>query len=166
MNWNIDSAHSVATFKIRHLGISNVRGSFSNLSGNIETDDAGRIVSVKASIPVDTVNTNQADRDGHLKQGDFFDVAQYPTMEFVSTSVSGSGSDYTIEGNLTMRGVTKPITLTAEVNAPVADPNSGKQKIGGEANVDINRKDFGITTGGPMLGDKVSITLEIQAAEA
>ncbi len=172
MNWTIDSAHTTAGFKVRHLGLTNVRGTFSGVSGTIETDDQGRPTSVKASIPVKTVNTGNADRDGHLQGADFFDAAAHPSIEFVSTSVTPSGDGYDIQGHLTMHGVTKPVTLKAEVSAPVTDPFSQARKIGGEATIDISRKDFGLTwnaaleTGGVMVADKVQIHLEVEAVQA
>lgn len=173
MNWNIDTAHTTAGFKIRHLGITNVRGTFSGVTGSIITDDQGRPTSVQASIPADTVNTGVADRDNHLKSPDFFDVASHPTLEFVSTSVTPTGDgEYDIHGNLTMHGVTQPVTLKAEVTAPATDPFSGAKKIGGEANLEISRKEFGLTwnvaleAGGVLVADKVSIHLEIEAVQA
>lgn len=171
MIWNIDTMHSTANFKVRHLGISNVRGSFSGLTGTIETDDAGKIQKVKASIPVGTVNTDNADRDNHLKAKDFFNVEEFPTMEFESTGVEPSSDGYAIHGNLTIHGVTRPVVFNTEVSAPVKDPMSGMQKMGGETSFDISRKDYGLTwnvaieAGGVMLGDKVSVTLELQAVQ-
>lgn len=173
MNWNIDPAHTTAGFKVRHLGITNVRGSFKDVSGTIETDDQGQPISVKASIPVDTVNTGVTDRDAHLRSADFFDVAQFPTIEFVSTGVTAKGNgEYAIAGNLTMHGVTHPVVLNAEISAPATDPMSGGKKIGGEANLEINRKDYGLNwnvaleAGGFMVSDKVVIHLEVEANQA
>lgn len=171
MQWMIDTAHTTAAFKVRHMGISNVRGSFSNVTGMVETDDAGRLVAVRATIPVDTVSTGNADRDGHLKSPDFFDAAQFPVIEFVSTSVAPAAEGYAVQGDLTLHGVTRSVTLNIEVSAPVTDPMSGKQRLGGETTLDISRKDFGLTwnaaieAGGVMVGDKVSITLEVEAVQ-
>ncbi|GAA5502414.1 protein YceI [Deinococcus xinjiangensis] len=173
MQWNIDPAHTNATFKIRHLGISNVRGSIKDVTGTIETDDAGQPTSVRASLPVSTIDTGSADRDNHLKSADFFDAAQFPNIEFVSTGITKKGDgEYAIAGNLTMHGVTRPVTLDAEISPPATDPFSGTQKIGGEAEVKLNRKDFGLEwnvaleAGGVLVGDTVTIRLEVQAAQA
>lgn len=171
MNWTIDSAHSSASFKVRHMGISNVRGDFSDLRGAITLDEAGNLQSVRVSIPVDTVNTGNAGRDEHLKKADFFDAEQFPSIEFVSTDVTRSGEGYRVSGNLTMHGVTHAISFKAEVSQPITDPMSGKRKIGGEAALELSRKDYGLTwnaaieTGGVMVSDKVSINLEVQAVE-
>lgn len=173
MNWTIDPAHTNAGFRVRHLGITNVRGSFSNVTGTIETDDQGVPTSVHASIPVSTVNTGNADRDAHLQSADFFDVAQFPNIEFVSTGVTATGGgEYAIAGNLTMHGVTHPVTLNAEVSAPTTDPFSGSKKIGAEASLELSRKDYGLTwnvaleAGGVMVSDKVVIHLEVEANQA
>lgn len=172
MNWTIDTAHSIATFKVRHLGISNVRGTVQGVSGTVETDAQGAPTSVRASLPVSTLSTGNADRDAHLQSAEFFDAAQFPTIEFVSTAVAPSGDGYDITGDLTMHGVTLPVVLKTELSAPAADPFSGAQKMGAEAEVTIHRKDFGLTwnvgleAGGVLVADKVVINLEIQVAPA
>lgn len=171
MIWNIDTAHTTAAFKIRHMGISNVRGSFSGIAGTIETDELGRAIAIKASIPVETINTGNTDRDNHLKAADFFDVAQFPTIDFASTTVTPSNDGYTVEGQLTMHGVSKAIRFETEAGAPATDPFSNKKKLGGDATLELSRKDYGLTwnapieAGGVMVGDKVTIQLDVQAVE-
>lgn len=173
MHWNIDPAHTVASFTVRHLAISNVRGHFSNVTGTIETDEHGKPLSIRATIPVETVTTGQADRDGHLKSPDFFDVATFPALTFEGSDVKDlGGGEYDIQGTLTMRGESRPVTLRTDVSAPVTDPMSGGKKIGAEASVQLSRKDFGLTwnvaleAGGVMVSDTVKVSLEIQAAQA
>ncbi len=171
MKWNIDTAHSSAGFKVRHLGISNVRGEFSSVTGTVTTDESGQLTGIQASIPVASVNTGNEARDEHLRGADFFDAAQFPTIEFVGTSMTPSRSGHTVTGDLTMHGVTRSITFQAEVSEPVTDPVSGKHKLGGEASLTLSRKDYGLTwnaaieTGGVMVSDEVHITLELQAVE-
>lgn len=172
MHWNIDPAHTTASFKVRHLGITNVRGTFSDISGSAQTNDQGQLESLHVLIPVNTVNTGNADRDAHLQSPDFFNAPQHPNLEFTSTSITPSGEGYTVQGHLTINGVTQPISFQAEVNGPVKDPFSGQQKLGGEATLELNRKDYGLTwnvaveTGGLLVSDKVSIRLEVEAVEA
>ena len=173
MNWNIDPAHSTASFTVRHLAISNVRGNFSGVEGTIVTDDAGKPVSVSARIPVGTVNTGQPDRDGHLKSPDFFHAEQHTHITFEGSSVKDhGGNEYDISGTLTMHGESRPVTLRTEVTGPAKDPMSGAQKIGAEATVQLNRKDYGLTwnvaleAGGVLVSENVKVHLEIQAAQA
>ncbi|WP_424949698.1 YceI family protein [Deinococcus sp.] len=172
MNWNIDPAHTTASFTVRHLAITNVRGSFSNVSGSITTDDAGRPTQITASIPVDTITTGQPDRDGHLKSPDFFNATDHSHITFEGGDVKDiGGGEYDIGGTLTMHGESRPVTLRTEVSAPVTDPMSGGRKIGAEATVQLSRKDFGLTwnvaleAGGVMVSDTVKVHLEIQAAQ-
>lgn len=172
MNWNIDPAHTTASFKVRHLGITNVRGSFSGVTGTAQTDEHGALQSLHVLIPVSTVSTGNADRDGHLQSADFFDAAQHPNIEFSSTHIAPAAGGYSIQGNLSMHGVTQPITFQAEVSGPAADPFSGQQKLGGEASLELSRKDYGLTwnvaveAGGVLVSDKVTIHLEVEAVQA
>ena len=172
MNWNIDPAHTTASFKVRHLGITNVRGTFSNISGTAQTDEQGQLQSLHVLIPTATVNTGNTDRDTHLQSADFFDAAQFPNMEFTSTSITRSADGYSIQGNLSIHGVTQPVTFQAEVNGPAADPFSGTPKLGGEASLELSRKDYGLTwnvaveAGGVLVSDKVTIHLEVEAVQA
>jgi polyisoprenoid-binding protein YceI len=172
--WNIDPTHSHAEFKVKHLMISNVRGSFPKVSGVLtlhETDLTNS--SVEASIDVASIETRDAQRDGHLKSADFFDVEKYPTMTFKSTKVIATGTgEGTVEGDLTIRDVTKPVVFQVEgPTAPVKDP-WGNQRIAVAATTKISRKEFGLTwsapmeAGGVMVGDEVTITLEVEFVKA
>ncbi len=168
--WKLDPAHSTAEFKVKHMMISNVKGSFSGLSGVLTEHKTDSTLSfVEASIPVASVNTGDAQRDGHLKSADFFDVEKFPNMTFESTAVKQTGDgEYSVAGNLTLHGVTKPVIFKVEgPSAPARDP-WGNTRIGLSATTKINRKDFGLNwnaaleAGGFLVGDEVTLTLEVQ----
>jgi polyisoprenoid-binding protein YceI len=168
--WAIDSVHSSINFSVRHLMVSKVRGSFGSFSGAITVAEDGT-PSVTAEIDVTSVHTGNEQRDAHLLAGDFFDAEKYPTATFTATGVEASGDDYVLNGNFTLKGVTKPITLALTFNG--VNPGMGHGEVAGfEASVVLNRKDFGIDidmpleTGGAVVGDKVTITLEIEALKA
>jgi polyisoprenoid-binding protein YceI len=165
--WAIDPVHSTISFAVRHLMVSKVRGQFDTFSGAITVAEDGT-PSVTADIAVDSVNTHNEQRDAHLKAADFFDAGQYPTATFRSTAVRPAGDAYVLDGDFTLKGVTKPVTLQLEFNG--VNPGMGHGEVAGfEASVVLNRKDFGIDidmpleTGGTVVGDKVTITLEIEA---
>ena len=165
--WAIDPVHSSISFSVRHLVVSKVRGSFGTFSGAITVADDGT-PSVAAEIDVASVGTGNEQRDAHLRSADFFDVETYPTAAFRSTGVQAKGDDYVLDGEFTLKGITKPISLTLEFNG--TNPGMGHGEVAGfEASVVVNRKDFGIDidmpleTGGAVVGDKVTITLEIEA---
>lgn len=165
--WAIDPTHSSISFSVRHLMVSKVRGSFESFSGAIVVSEDGT-PSVSAEIAVDSVNTGNEQRDAHVKAADFFDVENHPTATFVSTDVRADGDDYVLGGNFTLKGVTKPIDLKLEFNG--VNPGMGHGEVAGfTATVVLNRKDFGVDvdmpleTGGTVIGDKVTITLEIEA---
>ena len=172
--WNIDPAHSSAEFKVKHMMISNVKGSFSGLSG-VLTEHAvdSTLSSVEAAVPVATVSTGDAQRDGHLKSADFFDTEKYPTLNFKSTKVVRKAEgEYNVTGDLTIHGVTKPVTFAVEgPSAPGKDP-WGNTRIGLSATAKINRKDFGLVwnaaleTGGFLVGEEIAITLDVQFIRA
>jgi polyisoprenoid-binding protein YceI len=168
--WKIDPAHSGAEFKVRHMMISYVKGEFSGVSGVLELDEENYSRStVEASIPVSTLRTGNDDRDVHLKAADFLDVEKFPTMTFKSKNIrSTGGNDYAVAGDLTIRGVTKSVTLTVEdVSKPIIDP-WGNTRLGLSCTAKINRKDFGLLwdtlleAGGTVLGDEVTITLDLE----
>ncbi len=172
--WNIDATHSHAEFKVRHLMISNVKGSFPKVSGVLTLDDADLTnSSVEAAIDVASIETRDAQRDAHLKSADFFDVEKFPTMTFKSTKVTTTGAgEGTVEGNLTIRDVTKPVVFEVEgPTAPTKDP-WGNLRVGAAATTKISRKEFGLTwsapleAGGVMIGDEVTITLEVEFVKA
>lgn len=171
--WNIDPAHSAAEFKVKHMMISNVKGSFSGLSGKlIEHASDSTLSYVEASIPVATVSTGDPQRDAHLKSADFFDAEKFPTLDFKSTKVVLEGGVYEVTGDLTIHGVTKSVTFAIDgPSAPGKDP-WGNTRIGLSATTKINRKDFGLgwnaalETGGFLVGEDVSITLDVQFIKA
>lgn len=172
--WNLDPAHSSAEFKVKHMMISNVKGTFSQLSGTLtEHTVDSTLSSVEASVPVATVSTGDAQRDGHLKSADFFDAEKYPALTFKSTKVVRKGdAEYEVTGDLTIHGVTKPVTFAVEgPSTPGKDP-WGNTRIGLSATTKINRKDFGLgwnaalETGGFLVGEDVAISLEVQFIKA
>jgi polyisoprenoid-binding protein YceI len=165
--WAIDPVHSSIGFSVRHLMVSKVRGTFKTFSGAIVVAEDGT-PSVTAEIAVDSINTNNEQRDAHIKSADFFDVEKHPTATFKSTGVRSSGDNYVVDGVFSLKGVNKPITLDVEFNG--VNPGMGHGEVAGfEASAIVNRKDFGIDidmpleTGGTVVGDKVTITLEIEA---
>jgi polyisoprenoid-binding protein YceI len=172
--WKLDPAHSHAEFKVKHMMISNVKGSFNGLSGTLteHTTDA-TLSSVEASVDVSTVNTGDAQRDTHLKSADFFDAEKFPVMTFKSTSVKPNGDGgYNVTGDLTLHGNTgQQVFVVDGPSAPGKDP-WGNTRIGLSATAKISRKDFGLNwnaaleTGGILVGDAVSITIEAQFIKA
>jgi polyisoprenoid-binding protein YceI len=172
--WNLDPAHSTAEFKVRHMMISWVKGKFTGLTGSITLHESDHTQhAVEASIDVASVSTGAADRDGHLKSADFFNVEQFPTIGFKSTSVKPAGKgEFSVTGDFTLHGVTKPVTFAVEeFSEPAKDP-WGNQRIGLIATTKINREDFGLTynaaleAGGVLVGKDVTITLDVQFVKA
>jgi polyisoprenoid-binding protein YceI len=165
----IDKSHSEALFTVRHL-ITKVRGQFTEFSGTIELDDAHpEHSSVTFTIEAGSIHTKEANRDIHLRSADFFDVEQYPTITFTSSSVTPKGNDhYDVAGPLSIRGVSQTVVLPVVFNGLAHDP-WGNERAGFESEFTINRKDFGLNwnaaleTGGFLVGDEVRITLSIQA---
>lgn len=174
ITWKLDPAHSHAEFKIRHMMISNVKGSFSALSGTLTENTAdSTLSSVDASIDVNSINTGDAQRDAHLKSADFFNTEQFPTMTFKSTQVKPNGDGgYNVTGDLSLHGQTRQQTFVVEgPSEPAKDP-WGNMRIGLSATTKINRKDYGLNwnaaleAGGILVGDDVNITLEVQFIKA
>jgi polyisoprenoid-binding protein YceI len=171
--YEIDPVHSSLQFSVRHLMLSNVKGAFSGVTGTVVYDpEKPEQTAIDATIDVNTVNTNEATRDGHLKSPDFFDMAQYPVMTFKSKNVERSGDSHKVTGDLTLHGVTKEVTLTVEdVTDETKDPY-GKVRIGANAKGKIKRSDFGLSfnvpleTGGVVLGDDVKLEFELQFVKA
>ena len=168
--WNIDPSHTSLEFAVRHMMISTVRGSFKVSGGTVELDDQGKLLGVEANIETASVSTKDAQRDGHLNSPDFFDSANHPTISFKSTNVQASGDhNYKVEGHLTIRGETKPVTLDVETSQQAKDP-WGNTKIAASGTTKISRKEWGLVwntaleTGGVLVGDEVKITLDVQAA--
>ncbi|WP_072688975.1 YceI family protein [Rhodococcus marinonascens] len=166
--WAIDPTHSSIGFSVRHLMVSKVRGTFNDFTGAITVTEDG-IASVNAEIQVSSIDTKHADRDAHLASADYFGAEQFPTATFTSTAIRAQGDDYVVEGEFTLHGVTRPVALALAFNG--VNPGMGHGAVAGfEATTEINRKDFGITvdmpleTGGVVVGDKISIILEIEAS--
>ncbi len=172
--WNIDPVHSVAEFKVKHMMISNVKGQFPKVTGSLTLDESDPTESrVEASIEAASIETRDAQRDAHLKSADFFDVEKYPTLFFKSTRVKAAREgELTVEGDLTIHGVTRKVVFTVEgPTSPAKDP-WGNTRVAVSATTKINRKDFGLTwnaaleTGGILVGDEVTITLDVQFVKA
>jgi polyisoprenoid-binding protein YceI len=168
--WAIDPAHSVAEFKVKHMMISNVKGQFSGLSGTLGRHE-GDVTKSKVEVTIDaaSVNTRDAQRDAHLKSGDFFEVEKFPTLLFKSTRVIPKNQDeLAVEGELTIHGVTHTVRFAVEGPTPPAKDPWGNTRIGVSATTKINRKDYGLTwntaleTGGILVGEEVTITLDLQ----
>jgi polyisoprenoid-binding protein YceI len=165
--WDIDPVHSDVSFAVRHMMVSKVRGRFGSFSGAIETGEDLLDSSVTASIDLDSLDTGNEQRDGHVKSPDFLDVAQFPTMTFRSTGLRANGSDYTLDGELTLHGVTRPVSLDLEVTGSGPDAWGGT-RVGFAAAGAINRSDFGIDIavpldgGGVVVADKIQLQLDVQ----
>jgi polyisoprenoid-binding protein YceI len=168
--WAIDPVHSIAEFGIKHMMIATVKGRFGALTGTVRFDGTDPTTgSVEVSIEVASITTNEAQRDGHLRSPDFFHVEQHPTMTFRSTGVEQvEGDAYRVRGELTIRDVTRPITLDMTYEGQITDPY-GHRRAGFAAETTLNRGDYGLTfnqvleTGGVMVGDKVTVALHIEA---
>ena len=170
--WNIDSSHSAIHFSVRHMVVSKTRGRFTKFSGQIEFDpDDPAKSSVQVTIDPASLDTADAQRDAHLRSADFFDVDKYPQATFKSTKVIDlDGDKYQVEGDLTIRGVTRPVVLEAVFEGSAKDPWGG-ERAGFAAVASVDRRDFGLTwnkaleAGGVLVGDKVELTLEIEAVK-
>jgi polyisoprenoid-binding protein YceI len=169
--WVLDPVHSDVSFSVRHLMVSKVRGRFSRVEGAIHVAGDPFASSVEASIDLTSIDTNNADRDAHIRSADFFDVERYPTMTYTSTGVRRAGDAFVVEGDLSLHGVTRPVALTLEANG-VQDSPFGDTRAGFSATAQISRRDFGIDFdapldgGGVVVGDKIQIALEIEAVLA
>jgi polyisoprenoid-binding protein YceI len=165
--WNVDASHSEVGFVARHLMVSKVRGQFNDFAAVVTVAQPFELSTVEATVQMASVDTNSTDRDTHVKSADFFDVENNPAMTFKSTKVS----DNTLEGVLTIKGVSKPVSFDLEFGGVSADPWGGT-RAGFEATTEINRKDFGLSWnvaiegGGVLVGEKVKITLDVQLVQA
>ena len=172
--WNIDSAHTAADFKVRHMMISNVKGTITGIQGVVHLDEADPSRSTfHATADLTTLNTGEPQRDAHLKSADFFHHEQFPQITFSSTAVKRTGDEeFEVTGDLTVRGVTRPVKFKVEgLGAPHKDP-WGNLRVGLSATTKINRKDFGLTwnaaleTGGMLVGEEVTIDVEAEFVKA
>lgn len=172
--WNIDPVHSLAEFKVRHMMIANVRGHFAKVTGTLILDESDLTQSrAEASIEADSIETRDLQRDAHLKSPDFFDVEKFPTLSFKSTSISlVRDGQLSVEGHLTIRDVTRKVLFTVEGPTPPTKDPWGNTRVAVSASTKINRKDFGLTwnaaleTGGILVGDEVTITLDVEFVKA
>ena len=166
--WDIDASHSTVGFSVRHMMVSKVRGYFTKFSGEIVTAEDPAQSTVNASIDMDSIDTRQEQRDAHIRSADFFDVGNHTVMTFRSTEVRTDGADWTVVGDLTIKGVTRSVELALEVNGFGPDAYGGT-RAGFSAKTEISRKEFGVDIdmpmdgGGVVVGDKISIELEIEA---
>jgi polyisoprenoid-binding protein YceI len=165
--WNVDATHSEVGFTARHLMVSKVRGQFKDFAAVVTVGQPFEQSTVEAAVQLASIDTNNADRDTHLKSSDFFDVENNPAMIFKSTKVTDSA----LEGDLTIKGITKPVTFDLEFGGISADPWGGT-RAGFEATTEINRKDFDLTWnvaiegGGVLVGEKVKIALDVELVQA
>lgn len=173
--YTIDESHSSASFSVRHMMVTNTTGEFKGIKGTIDLDEKNLTKSkVDVTIDVATVDTRDAKRDEHLKSADFFDVATHPTMKFTSKKITKKGKQFLVSGDLTIRGKTKEVTLTAEITEPVKHAFTGQLVRGVHATTTIDRRDFDVSwnkdldKGGVLVGNdvKISIDLELVPAEA
>jgi polyisoprenoid-binding protein YceI len=172
--WTIDPAHTVAEFKVKHMMISNVKGRFSGVAGELVFDEADIANSrVIATLDAASINTGDPQRDAHLKSADFLDADNFPTLTFGSSRITRRGdADLDVEGELTIHGVTRKVVFTVEGPTPPGKDPWGKMRIGVFATTKINRKDFGLTwnaaleTGGILVGDELSISLDVQFVQS
>jgi polyisoprenoid-binding protein YceI len=166
--WTIDPLHSEVGFSARHMMVSKVRGKFTKFSGDLVTAENPLASSVNAEIDLSSIDTGAEQRDGHLRSPDFFDTENHPVMTYRSTGIRAKGDGYVLDGELTLKGVTKNVPLTLELNGFGPDPYGGT-RAGFTATGEINRQDFGVTWnaamehGGVVVSDKVNIHLEIEA---
>ncbi len=166
--WTMDTNHSQVDFQIRHLGVSNVRGSISGVKGTVDLDEKDVTKSkVEATLATASVNTGNDGRDKHLKSPDFFDAEKSPSITFKSTSLSNAGGKLKMIGDLTLNGVTKPVTLDVDGPAPPQKGRDGKQVSGFSATGTLHRADFnfGQKYGSPMLGDDVKFTIDVEISK-
>ena len=167
--WAIDPVHSEVSFTVKHMMVSKVRGRFDTFEGTIVTGPDPLSSSVTASVDLSSVNTGQEQRDAHIRSADFFEVEKHPFMTFASTSVSPDGDRFLLVGDLTLKGVTKPVTFTLDVNGFGPDAYGGT-RVGFSATTEISRGEFGVNFNGPIPGvpggvavsDKVTINLEVE----
>lgn len=168
----LDPSHSRIGFVTRHAMVTKVRGSFNDFEGTATTGEGIADPSIAVTIQVASVDTRSADRDAHLRSGDFFDVEKYPTITFRSTKIDAvDAGTLRVTGDLTIKDVTRPVTIDFEYNGSATDP-FGNERVGLEGSVVVNRKDFGLTwnaaleTGGVLVSEKVTLEFEVSAVKA
>ncbi|MHB8837876.1 MAG: YceI family protein [Gemmatimonadaceae bacterium] len=168
MQWTLDATHTQVGFSVKHMAISTVRGRFTKFDGTGETDEDGRLVKAGFTIDAASIDTNQEQRDAHLRSADFFDTGTYPALTFASSEIVQNGTDITITGEFSMHGVTKPVTLRGETTPVVTDP-WGMTRTALTLEGKLSRKDWGLTwnqaleLGGLMVSDDVKLSIELEA---
>ncbi|MER3443949.1 MAG: polyisoprenoid-binding protein [Meiothermus sp.] len=169
MQWNLDPSHTAVAFAVKHMGIFTVRGQFKKISGLVEADEQGRPVKIDVTIEAASIETGEPQRDAHLRSPDFLDAEQYPHLRFASTQIEALGGNrYRVHGDLSIRDVTKPVTLEAELTPVVKDP-WGLTRVGASAEGRLNRKDWGLTwnqvleLGALLVGEEVKFSIEVEA---
>jgi polyisoprenoid-binding protein YceI len=164
--YTVDPVHSSISFMISHAGISNIHGRFNDFSGKITIDkDDPAKSSFALSIPVESIDTNNVKRDEHLRAPDYFNVKQFPTLSFQSTKVKAVDGGFEVSGDLTMHGVTKPVSFTLKGGDKVVEFPKGTQRVGLVSDFSIRRSEFGVDTEPKALGDEISIIVGIEAAK-
>jgi len=173
MRWNIDGSHSTAEFSVRHLMITNVKGRFGTLSGTVDYDpEKPEASQIDVTIDATSIDTRDEKRDAHLRSPDFFDVEKFPSLTFKSTSVKKTDDGFAATGDLTIHGVTKPVTLEVEGPSDQSKDPWGNTRIGASATAKINRKDFGLNwnaaleAGGVLVGEQVKISIDVSLVQA
>lgn len=169
MTWNLDPSHTSVAFAVRHMGFATVRGTLRVKSGSVELDENGAPRAIHAVIDAASITTHEAARDAHLRSADFLETDAYPDIVFQSTAIEPRGSNrYLVRGELTIRGIAKPVALELEVSEPLQDP-WGNRRIAGSASGTLNRKDWGLTwnqileAGALLVGEEVRFTIDAEA---
>ncbi|HLW63364.1 MAG TPA: YceI family protein [Flavobacterium sp.] len=168
--WNVDPSHTEIGFRVKHMMFTNVKGQFKEYNADIALDDSLQNASFEFNANVNSIDTNNNDRDNHLRSADFFNVEEFPLLKFKSTEVKNNGSDYEIKGDLTIKDVTRPVALKGSISGLMKDP-WGNNRVGLTLEGAINRKDFGLTynaaleTGGVLVGEEVKLNVELQLLE-
>jgi len=172
MDWAIDQSHSNLAFAVRHMAISTIRGRFKKFSGTIRAEEDGTLKSIEATIDASSIDTGEPKRDAHLRSADFFDAETSPVLTFRSTGVTPQGGNrYRVNGTLTMRDETKPVSLQVEITTPMKDP-WGNLRAGATATGTVNRKDWGLNwnqvleLGVLLVGEEVRFNLDVEAVAA
>ncbi|MDR4318214.1 YceI family protein [Niallia circulans] len=171
--WTVDQSHSSVGFEVKHMMVSKVKGQFDSYTADVEAADLADLTTASIAFKFDvaSINTHSEDRDNHLKSADFFDTEKYPTIDFKSTSITKDGDDYKVTGDLTIKGVTKPVTFDVEYGGKGTNP-WGVEVYGFEGEAKINREDFGLTwnavleSGGVLVGKDIKIKVELEVNPA
>lgn len=172
MKWNLDPAHSSIEFSVRHMGFATVRGRFKSFAVEVESDDRNRLSRVEVTIDASSIDTDESQRDQHLRSPDFLDVERFPEIRFSGRRIEETGGNrYRVTGDLTVRGTAKPVSFEVGAQEPINDP-FGNVRVAGEANGKLNRKDWGLTwnqvleAGALLVGEEIKFMVDVQAIAA